>query len=90
MIPSNKKMPIDSFLWIDRNSEGLATVYPAKGEKFVGIPYGYYGDESGMFIVRYDDKNRVQSTYNCSDISLINFSLPQTGEKGVGETRGMC
>jgi hypothetical protein len=72
MIPSMKPMKITEYLPIDHCSEGYGYVKPKDGEEFLGIPFGWHGENSPAFIeIRKNGK--VTATVNTSDVSEIHF-----------------
>jgi hypothetical protein len=50
--------------------------YPALGQQFVGIPYGYNTDNSSPYIEIRDSKKNVVRTVNALDCCEIEFEPP--------------
>lgn len=74
MIRGSKEQKIKEYLHIDRMAEGLGFTSPQEGEVFIGIPYGWYGNDSMPFIEhRKEGTDVVTQTVNCSDVSIIVF-----------------
>lgn len=72
MISGDKERRIAKYFYIDHCGEGFKFVEPGEGETFVGIPYGWYGENADSFIeVRKDGV--VIRTVNPRDLSIIEF-----------------
>lgn len=72
MISSGKPMKISYYLFIDHCAEGILPTHPEDGEEIMGIPYGWYGENSSPF-VEHRKAGKVTRTVNCADISFIEF-----------------
>ncbi len=77
MITGDKEREIKGYLMIDRLGEGRCWTEPFEGTetegiKIVGMPIGYFGDNSPAFI-EHRKNGVVIKTVNCADVSEIQF-----------------
>jgi hypothetical protein len=72
MIPGSKPRAIASFIYIPHGDQELPRTCPNDGERFVGVPYGYYAENSLHFIEVYRGEQLV-ATVNYADISYIEY-----------------
>jgi hypothetical protein len=74
MITGNKERKIKEYLSIDHTDEGFGFTKPEKGEDIIGIPYGYYSENSYPFI-EHRKNGIVIQTVNAIDVSIIVFDV---------------
>jgi hypothetical protein len=72
MIHGNKRLKISEYLPIDRCGEGYGYIKPKDGETFIGMPYGFYADNSEPFI-EITRNGKLIATVNALDVSEIHF-----------------
>jgi len=72
MIPGPKPLEISEYLPIDRCAEGYCYATPKEGEKFMGIPFGWY-ETGSMAFIEISKDGKVISTVNVYDVSEIHF-----------------
>ena len=74
MIPGSVEKKIKKYFLIDRCAEGFGYISANNGETLIGIPYGWYHENSTPFIEHRVD-GVVTKTVNVSDVSEIVFEI---------------
>ena len=71
MITGNKERKIKKYLFINEN---FGFITAKEGEEIIGVPYGYYFENSYPYI-EHRENGIVTITVNAIDVSIIVFDV---------------